>query len=121
MHTYNGAKSPTGAWNPDAPFTKQSSAYRLSKPLIIGEFASICAQSTSVESLFNYAYNNGYQVCIKLVLSSILIKFTLNFQGAWSWQYNAGGECSDPQAAQDSGMQQLRGKTNPQVNFPVGF
>lgn len=39
-----------------------AASYGLDKPLVIGEFASICAQNEGVENLFNYAYNQGYQV-----------------------------------------------------------
>lgn len=44
-------------------------------------------------------------------------------QGVWSWQYNAGGECSDTQATQNSGMNKLKGQNGAAgaVTFPVGF
>lgn len=44
-------------------------------------------------------------------------------KGVWSWQYNAGGECSDTRETQDSGMNKLRGQNGAggTVNFPVGF
>ncbi len=44
-------------------------------------------------------------------------------QGAWAWQYNAGGECSDTQATQNNGMGVLKGQNGGGglINFPVGF
>ncbi|XP_046463075.1 mannan endo-1,4-beta-mannosidase-like [Daphnia pulex] len=100
MHTY----AFNGQWGPDAPFKVSASSYGLNKPLVIGEFASVCAQNEGIQNLFQYGYTNGYQ-------------------GVWSWQYNAGGECSDTQATQDSGMNQLKGQNGAggAVNFPVGF
>ena len=42
-------------------------------------------------------------------------------QGVWSWQYNAGGDCSDTQATQNAGMNRLKGVDGPGglVNFPL--
>ena len=42
-------------------------------------------------------------------------------QGANSWQYNAGGSCSDTQATQKAGMLALKGLNGAGglVNFPV--
>lgn len=79
-----------------------ASSYQLDKPLVIGEFASVCAQNEGIENLYRYSYNNGYQ-------------------GAWAWQYNAGGECSDTQATQNAGMNALKGQNGAGglVNFPV--
>jgi len=39
-----------------------ASVYNLNKPLVIGEFASVCAQGESIQQLFGHAYNSGYQV-----------------------------------------------------------
>lgn len=100
MHTYaNG-----GNWNPNAPFKVSAGSYGLDKPLVIGEYASVCAGGESIQQLYQYAYNNGYS-------------------GAWAWQYNAGGECSDTQATQNNGMGVLKGQNGGGglINFPVGF
>ena len=43
-------------------FQVQSSAYGLNKPLVIGEFASVCSAGESIQQLFEYGYNSGYQV-----------------------------------------------------------
>jgi len=39
-----------------------ASAYGLNKPLIIGEFSSVCSQGESIQQLFGHGYNSGYQV-----------------------------------------------------------
>ena len=80
-----------------------AAAYGLSKPVVIGEYASICAAGESIQQLYQYAYDQGYA-------------------GAWDWQYNAGGGCADSQATQDAGMNHLRGQSGAGglVNFPVG-
>ncbi len=39
-------------------------SYGLDKPLVIGEFASVCAQNEGIQNLFQYAYDSGYQVKI---------------------------------------------------------
>jgi hypothetical protein len=33
-------------------------------------------------------------------------------QGAWSWQWNAGGECSDDASQQGDGMRHINGMQN---------
>jgi len=81
MHTY----SHNGVWNADAPFKvcimllqlsiinrnliisfeqRTAASYGLDKPLVIGEFASVCAENKSIQTLFQYFYNNGYQVIL---------------------------------------------------------
>jgi mannan endo-1,4-beta-mannosidase len=88
IHTYSWE----GRWSDHSPFRIAASDYRLDKPLIIGEFASSCSAGESIEALFDHAYNNGYR-------------------GALSWQYNAGGECSDDRATQDRGTNHVRSYT----------
>lgn len=39
-----------------------ASSYQLDKPLVIGEFASVCGGGEDVPTLFQYSYDNGYQV-----------------------------------------------------------
>lgn len=60
---------------------------------MIGEFSADCAQNLSVDYLWSYAYNN-------------------NYSGAWSWQYNEGGNCSDTRAVQNQGMSHIKGFTH---------
>ena len=85
MHTYSWQ----GNWNANAPFRHNANDYNLDKPLIIGEFASVCAQGEGIEGLFAYAYNNAYS-------------------GVLSWQFNAGGECTDDRETQKRGMNHIR-------------
>ena len=53
-------------------YKKQVSAasYRLDKPLVVGEFAFVCAEKETIQQLYQYAYNNGYAVYI-LILKNI--------------------------------------------------
>ncbi|CAG7726076.1 unnamed protein product [Allacma fusca] len=85
IHSY----SFNGRWSDHSPFKVDASQYGLDKPLIIGEFASVCSQGESIEALFDHAYNRGYR-------------------GALSWQFNAGGECSDNRETQDRGFNHIR-------------
>ncbi|KAK4314915.1 hypothetical protein Pmani_013828 [Petrolisthes manimaculis] len=89
MHTYDWG----GTWSPNAPFTVDASDYGLNKPLVIGEYASVCAASSSLPNLYEYAYTRGYS-------------------GGWSWHYVATGECSDTREAQKQALGQLAGRTD---------
>lgn len=89
IHTYSWE----GRWSNNAPFVKSAYDYQLDKPLVIGEFSSDCAENEGVEYLWSYAYNN-------------------NYTGAWSWQYNAGGGCSDSREKQDQGMSHIKDFTH---------
>ena len=51
---------------------KRGTDYGLDKPLVIGEFASVCAEGRSIQTLYNYGYSNGYQV-------GTLLKKTLQY------------------------------------------
>lgn len=89
MHTYSWE----GKWNEHGPFKVPAKDYNLNKPVVIGEFASVCAEGESVEDLWNWAYNQG-------------------FSGAWSWQYNLdNGHCQDTQQAQNRGMETIQDYT----------
>ena len=48
---------------------KQVSAasYKLDKPLVVGEFAFVCAEKETIQQLYQYAYNNGYAVHILIL------------------------------------------------------
>ncbi|XP_069195560.1 mannan endo-1,4-beta-mannosidase [Procambarus clarkii] len=89
MHTYDWG----GSWSPDAPFTVSASNYNLDKPIVIGEFASVCAAGTSLPDLYEYAYTHGYT-------------------GAWTWHYVATGDCSDSRDAQRQALGHLSGRTD---------
>jgi hypothetical protein len=39
-----------------------ASSYGLNKPLVVGEFASVCSQNSDIGNMFQYVYDNGYQV-----------------------------------------------------------
>ncbi|CAL8118342.1 unnamed protein product [Orchesella dallaii] len=98
IHTYSWE----GNWNVHSPFRVTAGSYNLDKPVVIGEFAQVCAAGESVEALWNYAYNEGYS-------------------GAWSWQYNLdNGHCQDSQDAQNRGMQTIRSNShNGLIRVPI--
>jgi len=88
MHTYSWE----GNWNTNAPFRRFAADYQLDKPLVIGEFSSVCAENEGVEALWSAAYDRGYN-------------------GIWSWQYNLdNGHCQDSQADQNRGMNHIRNR-----------
>lgn len=80
-----------GSFSPYAPFRLNSAFdYRLERPVVIGAFASACAEDFGIERLWTSAYNN-------------------DFAGAWSWKYNLDNiTCQDTQAAQNEGMRFIR-------------
>ncbi|KAG7154873.1 mannan endo-1,4-beta-mannosidase-like [Homarus americanus] len=97
MHTYDWS----GSWSFGAPFTVSASDYMLNKPIVIGEFASVCAAGTPLPDLYEYAYTHGYS-------------------GAWTWHYTATGDCSDSRDAQRKALGHLKGRNDHGViNFTV--
>lgn len=89
IHTYSWE----GNWAPASPFRQHADNFQLTKPLVIGEFSSSCAENEGVDALWNYSYNNGYA-------------------GTWAWQYNGGGHCSDSPAQHRQGMNRIRHYTH---------
>lgn len=104
IHTYSWE----GRWSVGSPFRVSSliifskdifshsgslknnvNVYQLDKPVVIGEFSASCAENEGVDWLWDHSYNQGYS-------------------GTWSWQYNAGGHCSDTAAEQRQGMTRIR-------------
>ncbi len=83
----------------------------------------------NIVTMYNHAYNQGYQVCnIKTCLVSYYtfqLTFIVNaFKGVMDWQYNEDGTgpqwCSDFRTDADRGFNALRGNTaNGVVNFPL--
>ncbi|KAI9559836.1 endo-beta-1 [Daphnia sinensis] len=102
MHTYSNKDGQGNQyWNPDAPFKVTGSSYGLDKPLVVGEFASVCSERNDIGDMFQYVYDNGYQ-------------------GAWSWHYLEQGECTDSQEAQNFGMIRIKDQNgNGAVTFPL--
>lgn len=74
-------------------FQKNAMDFKLTKPIVVGEFSADCAENEGVEYLWSYIYNN-------------------NYTGAWSWQYNEVGGCSDTRAVHDQGMGHIKGFTH---------
>ncbi|XP_018022370.1 mannan endo-1,4-beta-mannosidase [Hyalella azteca] len=97
MHTYDWGSS----WSPNAPFTVSASDYKLDRPIVIGEFASVCSLNTPLSDLHNYAYSHGYA-------------------GTWTWHWTATGGCSDTRQVQADGLATLADRTdNGLVNIDV--
>lgn len=95
VHTYDWGTD----WSPNAPFTVNAADYGLSKPIVIGEFASICPLNTSLPELHQRAFDTGYS-------------------GTWTWHWAATGVCSDTQDIQRQGLATLAGL--PEVDITVG-
>jgi len=89
MHSYSWQ----GSWFPNSPFLKNALDFKLTKPIVLGEFSADCAENEGVEYLWAHIYNN-------------------NYTGAWSWQYNEGGGCADSRAVHDQGMTSIKGYTH---------
>lgn len=87
IHTFSWG----GSFSPHSPFRLDSAFdYRLQRPVVIGAFASACAEDFGIERLWTSAYNN-------------------DFAGAWSWKYNLDNiTCQDTQDAQNEGMRVIR-------------
>lgn len=98
IHAYDWG----GSWSPNAPFTVDADAYGLGKPVVLGEYASVCGAGTSLPDLYSYAYEHGYS-------------------GGWSWHYVATGECSDTRQQQQEALKTLKDRSDHGlVSFPVG-
>jgi len=80
IHTYDYQ----GQWSGTSPFQKLAAEFNNTKPLVIGEFSSSASPGMSIQSMYQYAKNNGYE-------------------GAWAWQA-AGGPQSDTQGVLQLGM-----------------
>lgn len=86
MHTYAW----DGKWGENAPFVVHGSVYQLDRPIVIGEFSSICGEGEGVENMWNHGYFQGYN-------------------GLWSWHYNLdNGGCQDSQGDQNLGMYTIK-------------
>ncbi|XP_050714912.1 mannan endo-1,4-beta-mannosidase-like [Eriocheir sinensis] len=99
MHAYAWGDT----WSPNAPFTVNAGDYLLDKPIVIGEYASVCAEpGDTLGDLYTYAYEHGYS-------------------GGWSWHYTATGDCSDTRETQQQYLSTLSGRTDHgTVDFVVG-
>jgi mannan endo-1,4-beta-mannosidase len=87
IHTYTN----NGKYNEFSPMKKTAAAFKLNKPLIIGEFSVKCSESKNAVELYSHAYNGGYS-------------------GALSWAYDGNGQCSDGAEA-NPGMKHLEHQT----------
>ena len=72
MHCYDVG----GVYSPTAPFRHNATSYKLSKPLIIGEFSQSGGAGWTTQQQYTYLLQNGYA-------------------GAWGWQATGGGTDSD--------------------------
>ncbi|CAB3380973.1 Hypothetical predicted protein [Cloeon dipterum] len=98
IHTY----SHNGAFNPTSPFKHSGSEFGLNKPLLIGEFSSICGENWSMADLFDHLYYNGYN-------------------GGLTWMYSAVTDCGDSQQVQNDGYQHIRNYNDPNNGGLVEF
>jgi mannan endo-1,4-beta-mannosidase len=81
IHTYTYQ----GKFSDYSVMKKNAADLNLDKAVIIGEFSTDCSESKDAATNWKHAYNGGYA-------------------GVLSWQYNEGGDCSDKQASQNTGM-----------------
>lgn len=98
------------------------SSYGLDKPLVVGEFASVCSEGDDIGNMFQYVYDNGYQVDIRKMQKSVELLIIFDgFQGAWSWHYLEQGKCTDSQEAQNFGMTRIKDQNGNAgaVTFPL--
>jgi len=99
VHSY---PSQLGAGQGFGPFISHAKAYKLDKPLIIGEFAHKSCQDKgcSVPKMYGWAYENG-------------------FSGAWDWAMNDWTSDSvDGEADMLPGLESLKAK--PYVQVAIG-
>ena len=85
LHSYTWQ----GKFPDTSPFKHPAAAYHSDKPLLVGEFSTVCSESKNPVKNYRYLYESGYA-------------------GALAWQEieNEGGKgCSDKKAEADAGMQ----------------
>jgi len=88
LHSYTWQ----GKFSEWSPFKKASSAYKSTKPLIVGEFSTDCSESKNAAQNYKQLYDSGYA-------------------GALDWQYNEGGGCADKQSVSNEGMNTIKDMT----------
>jgi len=91
IHTYEWQ----GKYNSDTPFHHKASDFELSKPVMIGEFAS---GSLSSPQQYEYAFQNGYA-------------------GGWGWSA-IGGDGNDDLSVLSKGMSAIQNRPGVSVNLP---
>jgi mannan endo-1,4-beta-mannosidase len=89
LHSYTWQ----GKFSDTSPFHKKASDFNADKPILMGEFATVCSESKDAVKNYQYLYDNGYV-------------------GALSWQYNEGGDCADKRSSSDSGMASIKDMTS---------
>jgi len=62
MHSYSWE----GKWNAHSPFVQSKADFKLTKPLVIGEFDTESGAGMTIQSMYQYVYDHGYD-------------------GAWAW------------------------------------
>jgi len=90
IHTY--------AWNgkfeSSAPMNKKASDYGLDKPLVIGEFASVCSQKHTPQQMYKHFYEKDYD-------------------GAWAWEmHDDHSHCTDGKDKIFAGTLSIDGRTD---------
>ena len=90
-------------------------AYRLDKPLIIGEFSAACSARNSVSSMYKHFYEVGFETEISnCVVFDDQYQFQKDYDGAFGWQlYDEGkGHCSDGKTKTLQGCNSIKGRTD---------
>ena len=94
IHTYPN----NGNFDPSSPMSVNTDALKLSKPVVIGEFAAKNAKSQSVEELYQHAVSSGYA-------------------GAWDWSL-IGGDKQDGYTDAIAGMNAVKDDKRIAIDIP---
>ena len=93
MHTFSW----NNKYGPDAPFFHRAADYNLDKPLVVGEFASVCSEGQSSGDLYLQFYEG-------------------NYSGAWIWALRDKGRdysgCADGYQVGQDGMATIAGRSD---------
>ncbi|PVD25441.1 hypothetical protein C0Q70_13097 [Pomacea canaliculata] len=97
-HTYDWQ----GNFPQESPFKHSFNDFGLDKPLVVAEFNHLHGGGMSIEDLFRYAYDHGYD-------------------GAWTWHANADGSDTDDTDTQMRGIAALRGRVDFNGRVPINL
>lgn len=108
IHTYSSCQCSSGTWKSSQPMSNKKSSYQLDKPLIIGEFSSVCSARNSPEQM----YKHFYEVTVTLKIKSKSLQN--DYDGAFGWHlYDEGkGHCSDGKTKTLKGIKSIKGRTD---------
>ena len=96
IHTYSSCQCDTGSWRDEQPMKKTKDAYRLDKPLIIGEFSAACSARNSVSSMYQHFYEVRFSYLNRLINTDFRKTMTALSDGSCTMRARATAQMVKP-------------------------